>query len=231
MIDAGDIGEPLYMLFDALPVPLPPRRRGWRYERDRVGSWILEEPVHAFDFALWYFERWGDPTSSWPLGNGKAARRACTTTSPRCPLPRRAARRHHPDTGRLRVPPGHGGGRTEGAIRAWWSGTLDRTLRARVRADGAAPRRPSPSHPDRAPASSSSWRPARPDRGGVQERRPLVTGEEARKRVDRVRRGRALAPRGARDSAALLTHRSVRGACPSLYSRGNCRYLSAPGPS
>lgn len=57
MIDAGEIGEPLYMLFELFRFPYRRGAGGWRYERERVGSWILEEPVHAFDFALWYFER------------------------------------------------------------------------------------------------------------------------------------------------------------------------------
>ena len=38
--------------------------------RGQVGSWILEEPVHFFDFVMWYFERWGDPRAVLAVGNG-----------------------------------------------------------------------------------------------------------------------------------------------------------------
>src|SRR5262249_24622850 len=71
LIDAGEIGDPLYALFELFRFPYRPGAGGWRYDRERVGSWILEEPVHAFDFALWYFERWGDPLSVLALGNSK----------------------------------------------------------------------------------------------------------------------------------------------------------------
>jgi myo-inositol 2-dehydrogenase/D-chiro-inositol 1-dehydrogenase len=36
---------------------------GWRYDPGRVGSWILEEPVHFYDLMLWYFARLGPPVS------------------------------------------------------------------------------------------------------------------------------------------------------------------------
>jgi myo-inositol 2-dehydrogenase/D-chiro-inositol 1-dehydrogenase len=45
---------------------------GWRYDRARVGSWILEEPVHFFDLALWYLAASGTPVAVSALGVGEA---------------------------------------------------------------------------------------------------------------------------------------------------------------
>ena len=32
---------------------------GLRYDITRVGNWILEEPIHFFDLARWYFSKLG----------------------------------------------------------------------------------------------------------------------------------------------------------------------------
>jgi myo-inositol 2-dehydrogenase/D-chiro-inositol 1-dehydrogenase len=42
---------------------------GWRYDIGRVGNWILEEPIHFFDLARWYFQ--ADPISVFAHANGK----------------------------------------------------------------------------------------------------------------------------------------------------------------
>src|SRR5207237_4122221 len=47
---------------------------GWRYDRARVGSWILEEAIHFFDFALWYLAARGDPVSVRAFGNQRRGR-------------------------------------------------------------------------------------------------------------------------------------------------------------
>jgi myo-inositol 2-dehydrogenase/D-chiro-inositol 1-dehydrogenase len=57
------IGEPLYANYSLFRHPYRPGAQGWRQDRMRVGSWILEEPVHFFDLLMWYFEGAGDPTS------------------------------------------------------------------------------------------------------------------------------------------------------------------------
>src|SRR3984893_12223409 len=59
MIDAGEIGTPTYAAFSLFRFPFRPGSTGWRYDVTRVGSWILEEPVHFFDFIMWYFESLG----------------------------------------------------------------------------------------------------------------------------------------------------------------------------
>ena len=58
LIAAGDIGEPLYGLIELWRNPYRLGSEGWRYDIRRVGNWILEEPIHFFDLARWYFADW-----------------------------------------------------------------------------------------------------------------------------------------------------------------------------
>jgi myo-inositol 2-dehydrogenase / D-chiro-inositol 1-dehydrogenase len=71
LLDAGDLGTPFYALASLFRFPYRRGSGDWRYTADRVGSWILEEPVHFFDSFMWYFERWGDPISVLAVGNSK----------------------------------------------------------------------------------------------------------------------------------------------------------------
>jgi myo-inositol 2-dehydrogenase/D-chiro-inositol 1-dehydrogenase len=61
MIDEGFIGDPLYALVELSRNPYRLGSTGWRYDIARVGSWVLEEPIHFFDLARWYLEAAGDP--------------------------------------------------------------------------------------------------------------------------------------------------------------------------
>src|SRR5579864_4255773 len=63
LIEAGAVGEPLYELIELWRRPYRLGTDGWRYDISRVGSWILEEPIHFFDLARWYFQRAGEPVS------------------------------------------------------------------------------------------------------------------------------------------------------------------------
>lgn len=63
MIDDGFIGEPLYALVELSRNPYRLGADGWRYDIERVGNWILEEPIHFFDLARWYLAASGDPVS------------------------------------------------------------------------------------------------------------------------------------------------------------------------
>jgi myo-inositol 2-dehydrogenase/D-chiro-inositol 1-dehydrogenase len=63
MIDAGAIGEPKYLLIELWRRPYRLGATGWRYDIKRVGNWILEEPIHFFDLARWYFSSGGEPIS------------------------------------------------------------------------------------------------------------------------------------------------------------------------
>jgi myo-inositol 2-dehydrogenase/D-chiro-inositol 1-dehydrogenase len=71
LVNAGEIGAPQYAMVSLFRHPYRMGADGWRYDRDRVGSWILEEPIHFFDFILWFFEELGDPISIQAYGNTK----------------------------------------------------------------------------------------------------------------------------------------------------------------
>lgn len=71
MIDEGYIGDPLYALVELSRNPYRQGADGWRYDIDRVGSWILEEPIHFFDLARWYLEAAGQPESIYATANSR----------------------------------------------------------------------------------------------------------------------------------------------------------------
>lgn len=133
LIDQGVIGSPLYAMVSLSRFPYRQGSGGWRYDRHRVGSWILEEPVHFFDSVMWYFEALGDPSALVAFGNcrprdgggDRAAMADNFTTVMRWPrgeyaviTQTLAAFEHH------QVMEIVG---SKGAIRTWWSGAEDRT--------------------------------------------------------------------------------------------------------
>ena len=69
MIDAGEIGDPLYALIELWRHPYRQGADGWRYDIGRVGNWILEEPIHFFDLARWYLSKHGEPVSVYARAN------------------------------------------------------------------------------------------------------------------------------------------------------------------
>lgn len=71
MVEAGAIGEPLYALIELWRNPYRTGADGWRYQLNRVGNWILEEPIHFFDLARWYFSKVGPPTSIFARANAR----------------------------------------------------------------------------------------------------------------------------------------------------------------
>ena len=74
LIDRDAIGAPLFLNFSLFRNFYRPGAGSWRYDPARVGSWLLEEMVHHFDLALWYFARNGDPVSLRAYGNKRAGR-------------------------------------------------------------------------------------------------------------------------------------------------------------
>jgi myo-inositol 2-dehydrogenase/D-chiro-inositol 1-dehydrogenase len=130
LVDGGAIGTPLYALIELWRRPYRQGASGWRYDIARVGNWILEEPIHFFDLARWYYQSAGKPVSVYAAANG-----------------------HRPDHPELQdnfsaiVQFSHGGHATitqtlsgwehhqtarltgtAGAIWASWSGAMDRTF-------------------------------------------------------------------------------------------------------
>ena len=71
LIDQGAIGEPIYALIELWRRPYRLGAGGWRYNINRVGSWTLEEPIHFFDLARWYFAGVGEPVSVVASASGK----------------------------------------------------------------------------------------------------------------------------------------------------------------
>lgn len=71
LLDAGAIGTPLYALIELWRRPYRFGADGWRYDIERVGNWILEEPIHFFDLARWYFQEAGKPISVYARANAQ----------------------------------------------------------------------------------------------------------------------------------------------------------------
>lgn len=128
LIDDGTIGSPLFININLFRNFYRTGADGWRYDRARVGSWMLEEAVHFFDLVGWYFARVGDPVSI----------RACGTRRPgRDPhlFDMLSATMRFPAGAYATITQCTAGfenhlvveiAGTDGAIRSQWSGTMDR---------------------------------------------------------------------------------------------------------
>ena len=186
LLAAGELGEPLYALVTLFRYPYRPGAGGWRYVADRVGSWILEEPVHFVDFVMWYFESLGDPTSVLAVGNskGRAAGMADNFSAVlRFPggvyavITQTLAGFEHHNVVEIVG--------TEGALRTWWSATTARTLEPtfelKVQRRGASTCETLKLAPSGELFELSDE--IRQTAAAFRERRPLVSGVEARKRV------------------------------------------------
>ena len=130
LVDGGAVGEPLYAMIELWRRPYRLGSGGWRYDLSRVGDWILEEPIHFFDLARWYFSAAGEPASVYAAANGKRPDRPDLhdnfSAILHFPGGRHAvisqtlsAWEHH-QTAKVTG--------TAGAIWASWSGAMDRTF-------------------------------------------------------------------------------------------------------
>jgi len=186
LIDAGEIGTPRYLSFSLFRFPFRPGSGGWRYDASRVGSWILEEPVHFFDFTMWYFAALGDPVSVQALGAPREGNSGMS--SELTVILRFAGGPHAVITETLAGFEYHqllhvvG---AEGSIRSWWSGALDRTREAtfELRLTRRGHR-----DPETIPITASGElveleEQARRIVSAFQQRKPLVSGEESKKRI------------------------------------------------
>ncbi len=127
-IDAGELGSIRHQHLSLFRRPFRPGAGGWRHDPARVGSWVLEELVHFIDLILWYAEANGLPArvgahgGTWTPGalsdhftlvlewddGATAVLNQCL-----------GGFEHHTV---LEV------AGSRGALRTWWSGTMDRTL-------------------------------------------------------------------------------------------------------
>lgn len=71
LIDAGYVGDPQYVLVELSRNPYRQGASGWRYDIEKVGNWILEEPIHFFDLARWYLGETGEPTTVYAAANSR----------------------------------------------------------------------------------------------------------------------------------------------------------------
>jgi myo-inositol 2-dehydrogenase/D-chiro-inositol 1-dehydrogenase len=62
-IAKGAIGTPMAGVYSLFRRPFRGGSAGWRHDPARVGSWILEEPVHFLDLLVWYFGAHGTPAT------------------------------------------------------------------------------------------------------------------------------------------------------------------------
>lgn len=130
VIERGTIGEPHYVLVELSRKPYRQGASGWRYDQSRVGSWVLEEPIHFFDLARWYLAPAGDPVELYAYGKSRDAGRPelFDNFSAMFRYPNGAyavvsqtlAAFEHHQTVKVAG--------SKGAIWAGWSGALDRTL-------------------------------------------------------------------------------------------------------
>jgi myo-inositol 2-dehydrogenase/D-chiro-inositol 1-dehydrogenase len=58
LIDGGRLGEPLHLALDLWRRPYRAGAGGWKRDPERIGSTVLEEPIHYLDLARWWL---GDP--------------------------------------------------------------------------------------------------------------------------------------------------------------------------
>ena len=68
LLDGGEIGRPLHLRLDLWRRPYRAGAGGWKADPAKVGSSILEEPVHYLDLARYYLAPlWGEPqrVSAW----------------------------------------------------------------------------------------------------------------------------------------------------------------------
>ncbi len=136
LLDAGRVGEPLHLGLELWRRPHRAGAGGWKADPERLGSSILEEPVHYLDLARWYL---GDPTEVLAWASSR---------------PGRAALHENLDV-RLRFGPAEDGGDrwarvtrsiaaaghridltlvgTEGSLRAHWAGAMDQDPEPDVR--------------------------------------------------------------------------------------------------
>ena len=128
LIDDGTVGRPQHVHISLFRHPYRQGSDGWRYDRGRVGSWILEEPVHFFDLALWYLAGSGRPIAVQALGAGEPGMQPVLSVLMRFPDGATAAVNQvlagfeHHQTVELVG--------TTGAVRATWSAGTARSLDA-----------------------------------------------------------------------------------------------------
>lgn len=73
VLDSGQIGRPVHCDLRLLRRPHRSGSGGWKSDPAKVGSSILEEPIHYFDLARWYL---GEPETVQAWANSRSGREA-----------------------------------------------------------------------------------------------------------------------------------------------------------
>lgn len=130
VIERGTIGEPHYVLVELSRRPYRLGAGGWRYDAARVGSWVLEEPIHFFDLARWYLAGAGEPVELYARGKSRDAARPelldnfsamfSYANGAYAVVSQTLAAFEHHQTVKVAG--------SRGALWAGWSGAMDRTL-------------------------------------------------------------------------------------------------------
>ena len=183
-IEAGKLGDVQCAAFTLFRHPYRSGAEGWRYDRARVGSWLLEEPVHFFDLLLWYFAAHGYPVSVTAQCAGSEAGMSSSIL----------AMVRYADGGCFQITQMLGGfghhchlelSGSDGALRTWWSADTARTTEARF---AMTLRRAGQSTPEEIAIPESGEISElsallRDTLDGFREGRALVSAAEARKSV------------------------------------------------
>jgi len=126
IVGKGELGELRHQHLSLFRKPFRSGSGGWRYDKDRVGSWVLEELVHFIDLVLWYGQSAGMPVRVTAYGGHPATdlsdhftvvlewENGATAVLNQC----LGGFEHHT----LLEIAGSAGG-----LRTWWSGAMDRT--------------------------------------------------------------------------------------------------------
>ena len=74
LIEEGAVGRPLHLKLDLWRRPYRAGAGGWKTDPDKLGSAILEEPIHYLDLARWYFSSVGEPVALQAWSNSRDGR-------------------------------------------------------------------------------------------------------------------------------------------------------------
>jgi myo-inositol 2-dehydrogenase / D-chiro-inositol 1-dehydrogenase len=128
LIAEGAIGRAHYANLALFRRSFRPGSGGWRHTSNRVGSWILEEPIHYIDLLLWYFRERGLPVEvsadgvPSSLGTGMYDAFTCTLRFADGAYAVFSQCLGGFEHSLMLEIAGDGG-----ALRTWWAGAMDRT--------------------------------------------------------------------------------------------------------
>jgi myo-inositol 2-dehydrogenase/D-chiro-inositol 1-dehydrogenase len=134
LVEEGAIGRPLCATIDLWRRPYRLGSDSWRYDRRRVGSWVLEEPIHFFDAVCWWLKEAGSPVSIYAAGSRLSAAPEALWSNMHAVL-RFESGAHATVTQTLAVCEHHITAKIigeEGAVLSFWDGEVDRTTQPRA---------------------------------------------------------------------------------------------------